>query len=177
MYLWAVFSFYVQHMWTCFLINNSRKWSNLNFDFSYRSSGGQEQGLATLNINNWLKFFNVRSNPIDLVAGTAYDIKLVPFQHTATPAVKDMYWKDRKCLFQDEQAWGIITLTWLVFYWAKTTKILERRQHAQDIFAQGLSVWVQAQEHLSISRMYSMGLSHTTLIGRGAKHPHVQFQI
>ena len=150
---------------------------NLIYHDSYRSSGGKEQGSATLNVNNWLKFFNVRSNPIDLNAGTAYDIKLVPFQHTATPAVKDMYWKDRKCLFQDEQACDRITLIWLVLYWTITTKILERRQHAQDIFAQGLSVWVQAQEHISISRMYSMGLSHTTLIGRGARHPHVQFKI
>ena len=49
-----------------------------------------------------MKFFNVRSNPIDLVAGKSYNIKIVPFQHIATPEVRSLFWKSRKCLFNDE---------------------------------------------------------------------------
>ena len=62
-----------------------------------------------MNINNWLKFFNVRSNPIDLKAGTEYDIKLVPFQHIATDQVRKFHWERRDCFFPDEQACCIVT--------------------------------------------------------------------
>ena len=51
----------------------------------------------------------MRSNPIDLKAGTEYDIKLVPFQHIATDQVRKFHWERRDCFFPDEQACCIVT--------------------------------------------------------------------
>ena len=77
---------------------------------SHRLYERQGQASATINFNNWLKFFNVRSNPIDLTAGNSYSIKLTPFQHNATEDVKALYYQRRKCHFEDEQEFEIIVV-------------------------------------------------------------------
>ena len=61
------------------------------------------RGSATLNVNEWLKYFNVRSNPLDMVAGASYTVKMTPIQHTASPGIRDLHKLRRGCLFQDEQ--------------------------------------------------------------------------
>ena len=40
----------------------------------------RSESYATLNINEWLKYYNVRSNAIEMVAGTAYIIKIKPIR-------------------------------------------------------------------------------------------------
>ena len=62
------------------------------------------RGAATLNANEWFKYFNVRSNPIDLVAGNEYTIKIKPMQHTASPEIRSVEPEKRKCKFEDEGA-------------------------------------------------------------------------
>ena len=63
-----------------------------------------------------MKFFNVRSNPIDLVAGKSYSIKIVPFQHIATPEVRSLFRESRKCLFNDEPVSQIKSLLKIGFH-------------------------------------------------------------
>ena len=61
------------------------------------------QGHATLNVNEWLKYYNVRSSPIDLVAGTSYTINIKPTHHIASPRIKDLAIEKRQCRFQHEK--------------------------------------------------------------------------
>ena len=70
---------------------------------AYKPDNTWPKGSATLNVNEWLKYFNVRSNPIDLEAGASYTIKMTPIQYTASPKVRDIHWERRNCLFKDEQ--------------------------------------------------------------------------
>ena len=63
----------------------------------------KSEGYATLNVNEWLKYYNVRSNAIELVAGTAYFIKIKPIQHEASPRIRGLTIKRRGCRFKDEQ--------------------------------------------------------------------------
>ena len=61
------------------------------------------QGYATLNVNEWLKYFNVRSNPIDLAAGNSYIIKIKPTQHVSSHRIKGIAPERRKCRFKYEK--------------------------------------------------------------------------
>ena len=61
------------------------------------------EGHATLNVNEWLKYFNARSNPIDLIAGTSYIIKIRPIQHVSSPRIKDLDISKRECRFKEEK--------------------------------------------------------------------------
>ena len=61
------------------------------------------RGATTLNVNEWFKYFNVRSNPLDVVAGASYTVKMTPIQHTASPAIRDLHKLRRGCQFHDEQ--------------------------------------------------------------------------
>ena len=70
---------------------------------AYKPNNPWPRGSATLNINEWLKYFNVRSSPIDLVAGASYIIQMTPIQHTATSAVRNLDRQTRRCLYKDEQ--------------------------------------------------------------------------
>ena len=63
----------------------------------------KSEAYATLNVNEWLKYYNVRSNAIELVAGTAYIIKVKPIQHEASPRIRGLTIKRRGCRFKDEQ--------------------------------------------------------------------------
>lgn len=62
------------------------------------------RGAATLNVNEWFKYFNVRSNPIDLVAGNEYIVKIKPTQHSASPEIRSVDPDKRNCRFEDEGA-------------------------------------------------------------------------
>ena len=70
---------------------------------AYKPGNPWPRGSATLNVNEWLKYFNVRSNPIDMVAGASYTVKMTPIQHTASPGIRDLDRQRRKCQFKDEQ--------------------------------------------------------------------------
>ena len=61
------------------------------------------RGAATISINEWFKYFNVRSNLIDLVAGNEYIVKIKPTQHTASPAIQSVSPEKRYCHFEDER--------------------------------------------------------------------------
>ena len=63
----------------------------------------KSEGYTTLNVNEWLKYYNVRSNAIELVAGTAYVIKIKPIQHEASHRIRSLTIKRRGCRFKDEQ--------------------------------------------------------------------------
>ena len=62
-----------------------------------RKSGG-----ARLAINEWISYYNVLLNPLDLMAGHEYIIKVKPVQHIATQQIKDYDVQSRKCLFPEE---------------------------------------------------------------------------
>ena len=55
-----------------------------------------------LAINEWISYYNVRLNPLDLIAGHEYIINVQPVQHIATNQVKDYDVQARKCLFPEE---------------------------------------------------------------------------
>ena len=67
------------------------------------------QGTASVNVNEWLKYFNVRSNAIDLVAGSMYIVKIEPIDHIAQDEIRELAIEKRKCLFRDENV-GLKTL-------------------------------------------------------------------
>ena len=69
------------------------------------------QGSGTLSINEWLKFFSVRTNPIDLVGGTSYAIKIKPVHHTSSPRIRDISAQGRRCLFPNEKEQGAVSVT------------------------------------------------------------------
>ena len=60
------------------------------------------RGVATLSVNEWFKYFNVRSSPVDLVAGNEYIVKIEPMQHTASSEIRSVDPEKRKCKFEDE---------------------------------------------------------------------------
>ena len=61
------------------------------------------QGTATLNTNEWFKYFNVRSNPVDLVAGNEYIVKIEPTYHSASSEIRSVDPEKRNCKFGDER--------------------------------------------------------------------------
>ena len=60
------------------------------------------RGAATLNANEWFKYFNVRGNPIDLLAGNEYIVKIEPTLHSASSDIRSVDPVKRKCKFGDE---------------------------------------------------------------------------
>ena len=73
---------------------------------SYKSLRPQipwQQGSATLNVNEWLKYYNVRSNPIDITAGNSYIIKIRPVQHVASDRIRNIAIERRRCRFKHEK--------------------------------------------------------------------------
>lgn len=78
--------------------------------FFYRSSKALEpdqpwvRGAASLNVNEWFKYFNVRSNPVDLMAGNEYTIEIKPMLHSASSDIRSVEPEKRKCKFEDEGA-------------------------------------------------------------------------
>ena len=62
----------------------------------------RKSGSATLAINEWISYYNVRLNPLDLIAGHEYIIKVKPVQHIATNRVKGYDIHTRKCQFPEE---------------------------------------------------------------------------
>ena len=62
-----------------------------------------QRGAATISINEWFKYFNVRSNLIDLVAGNEYIVKIKATQHTASPGIQSVSPEKRYCHFEDER--------------------------------------------------------------------------
>ena len=61
------------------------------------------QGSASVNVNQWLKYFNVISNAIDLVAGSLYIVKIEPIDHVTQEGIRELAIEKRKCLFRDEK--------------------------------------------------------------------------
>ena len=62
-----------------------------------------QQGKASVNVNQWLKYFNVRSKAIDMVAGSMYIVKIEPIDHVAKEGIRDLPIKKRLCLYKDEK--------------------------------------------------------------------------
>ena len=61
------------------------------------------QGRASVNVNQWLKYFNVRSKAIDMVAGSMYIVKIEPIDHVAKEGIRDLPIRKRQCLYKDEK--------------------------------------------------------------------------
>ena len=59
-------------------------------------------GRAILAINEWISYYNVRLNSLDLIAGHEYIVNVKPVQHIATNQVKAYDVQARKCLFPEE---------------------------------------------------------------------------
>ena len=45
----------------------------------------------------------MRSNAIEMTAGTAYTIKIRPIQHEASPRIREFAIEKRECRFKDEK--------------------------------------------------------------------------
>ena len=68
------------------------------------------QGKASVNVNQWLKYFNVRSKAIDMVAGSMYIVKIEPIDHVAKEGIRDLPIEKRHCLYKDEKV-SLLKLT------------------------------------------------------------------
>ena len=82
---------------------STRSYNGLAADKPWR------RGSASVNVNQWLKYFNVRSNSIDLVAGKSYIVKIKPIDHITQVGIRELSIEKRKCLYRDEKE-SLLTL-------------------------------------------------------------------
>ena len=87
--------------------NSIRSYNGLAADKPWR------RGSASVNVNQWLKYFNVRSNSIDLVAGKSYIVKIEPIDHITQVGIRELSIEKRKCLYRDEKE----SLLFLIIYY------------------------------------------------------------
>ena len=66
------------------------------------SIDSKKKGTIMVAINEWLTFYNVRVNQINLMTGREMLVKVKPIQHTASDRVKDLSIKSRKCRLPTE---------------------------------------------------------------------------
>ena len=62
----------------------------------------RKRGSAILAFNEWISYYNIILNPLDLKAGHEYIIKVKPEKHIANHQIKDYDVQSRKCLFPEE---------------------------------------------------------------------------
>ena len=61
----------------------------------------KQRGSALVAVNEWLSYFNVRVNHLEILAGREAIIKVEPTSHVATESFREL--KRRKCIFRDEK--------------------------------------------------------------------------
>ncbi len=69
---------------------------------SFASHLPPTKGSATVSINEWLSYYNVRMNLIDVRAGQEVRIKVEPVYHSASDRFKALSLEQRKCRFRHE---------------------------------------------------------------------------
>ena len=62
----------------------------------------QTKGRAAIAINEYLSYYNVRMNSLDIIAGQDVTIKIKPVHHVASERFKSLDVEKRNCLFHDE---------------------------------------------------------------------------
>ena len=62
----------------------------------------KKRGHCNIAINEWLTYFNVKMNQIQVLAGREVTVKITPEKHVATHKFKLLPLKHRKCRFDDE---------------------------------------------------------------------------
>ena len=62
----------------------------------------KDKGAAKVAINEWLSYFNVRLNHIEITGGQDVIIKLEPVKHVASEIFRELSLDKRKCKFPDE---------------------------------------------------------------------------
>ena len=60
------------------------------------------RGSALVAINEWLSYFNVRMNQIQVRAGTEVIIKVEPVHHVVSDEFRELDQEERGCLLHDE---------------------------------------------------------------------------
>ena len=81
---------------------------NLLIFHLFRSSTNLNEGLykrkgkILIAVNEWLTFYNVRVNQINLITGREILLKIKPTQHTASDSVKALSVKSRNCRLTTE---------------------------------------------------------------------------
>ena len=83
-------------------------WITLLIFHLFRSSTNLNEGLykrkgkILIAVNEWLTFYNVRVNQINLITGREILLKIKPTQHTASDSVKALSVKSRNCRLTTE---------------------------------------------------------------------------
>ena len=62
----------------------------------------KRKSAALLAVNDWMSYFNVRTNHFQVRPGQRIDIVIQPTKHVATEAFRKLDFEDRKCFFRDE---------------------------------------------------------------------------
>ena len=66
------------------------------------SSIPKRKGSAMVSVNEWLSYFNVRMNQIEVLAGQEVRLKIKPLVHVASDNFRSLTLEHRQCLFHDE---------------------------------------------------------------------------
>ncbi len=69
----------------------------------YTLAAEKTKGSALVAINEWSSFFNVRTKPVQVLAGQSIQIKIKPTVHVASDEFKKLGVDQRKCLFPHER--------------------------------------------------------------------------
>ena len=62
----------------------------------------KRKGKILIAVNEWLTFYNVRVNQLNLITGREMLLKIKPTQHTASQSVKSLPIESRKCRLTTE---------------------------------------------------------------------------
>ena len=76
----------------------------------------RKRGSARIAFNEWISYFNVLLNPLDLTAGHEYIIKVNPLQHIATNEIKNYDVQSRECQFPEENKVKACVLIYYYMY-------------------------------------------------------------
>ena len=80
-----------------------------------------------------MKYFNVRNNAIELVAGSLYIVKIEPLDLITQDGVRELPVEKRKCLYRDEKELPFIFVSQLHLNHKKIV-ILGNQQHVPQLY-------------------------------------------
>ncbi len=63
----------------------------------------RKKGRAMVAVNEWLSYYNIRMNYIELFGGQEAVVQVQPVQHVATERFRTLDVGRRKCLFPEER--------------------------------------------------------------------------
>ncbi len=64
----------------------------------------RRKGSASIAVNEWTSYFNVRMNQFEVLGGQQVIVKVKPVSHIATDAFRQLDPDERNCLFPYERA-------------------------------------------------------------------------